>query len=58
MKYDVKDLGLADEGKRKAEWASKEMPVLDQIKKRFEKEKPLEGSKSQVVYMLLQKLLI
>ena len=45
MKYDVKDLGLADEGKRKAEWASKEMPVLDQIKKRFEKEKPLEGSK-------------
>ena len=35
MKYDVKDLGLADEGKRKAEWASKEMPVLDQIKKRF-----------------------
>ena len=45
MKYDVKDLSLADEGKRKAEWASKEMPVLGQIKKRFEKEKPLEGSK-------------
>ena len=38
MNYDVKDLNLADEGKRKAEWAAKEMPVLGEIKKRFEKE--------------------
>tara|TARA_B100001250_G_C19811380_1_gene795874 strand:- start:2704 stop:3951 length:1248 start_codon:yes stop_codon:yes gene_type:complete len=45
MNYDVKDLNLAEEGKRKAEWAAKEMPVLELIKKRFEKEKPLKGAK-------------
>ena len=45
MNYDVKDLKLAEESKRKAEWAAKEMPVLELIKKRFEKEKPLKGAK-------------
>src|ERR1700722_5095493 len=40
---DVKDLGLADEGHSKIEWAAASMPVLDQIKARFEKEKPLAG---------------
>lgn len=41
--YDVKDLKLAPEGKLKIEWAGKQMPVLETIKKRFAKEKPLKG---------------
>jgi adenosylhomocysteinase len=43
LKYDVKDLGLAAEGLRRIEWSQKEMPVLNQIHKRFIKEKPLNG---------------
>ena len=43
MKYDVKDLKLAKEGKLRVEWAAEEMPVLEQIRKRFKKEKPLKG---------------
>lgn len=42
-RYDVKDLKLAPEGKLKIEWAGKQMPVLETIKKRFTKEKPLKG---------------
>jgi adenosylhomocysteinase len=41
--YDVKDINLADEGKRRMEWAEQEMPVLRLIHERFEKERPLEG---------------
>ncbi|HLM57443.1 MAG TPA: adenosylhomocysteinase, partial [Pyrinomonadaceae bacterium] len=41
--YEVKDLGLATEGKRRIEWAEREMPVLRLIRERFQKEKPLEG---------------
>jgi len=41
--YDVKDLSLADAGKRRIEWAEREMPVLRSIRERFEKEKPLDG---------------
>ncbi len=41
--YDVKDLSLADAGKRRIEWAEREMPVLRSIRERFEREKPLEG---------------
>lgn len=41
--YDVKDLGLAEEGLRRMEWAEQEMPVLRLIRKRFERERPLEG---------------
>ncbi|HSJ57338.1 MAG TPA: adenosylhomocysteinase [Anaerolineae bacterium] len=41
--YDVKDLGLADAGKHKVEWAEQEMPVLRLIRERFEAEKPLAG---------------
>jgi len=40
--YKVKDLNLAEKGNLLIEWASRHMPVLSQIKKRFEKEKPLE----------------
>jgi adenosylhomocysteinase len=43
MKYDVKDLSLAPKGKLRIEWAEMEMPVLRQIRERFEKEKPLQG---------------
>ena len=42
-KGDVKDIGLADAGKRKIEWAQHQMPVLEQIRKRFIKEQPLKG---------------
>ena len=41
--YDIKDLTLAKEGKRRVEWAAQEMPVLDLIRERFKKEKPLKG---------------
>ena len=41
--YDVKDLSLADAGRRRIEWADREMPVLRSIRERFEKEKPLAG---------------
>ncbi len=41
--YDVKDLSLADAGRRRIEWAEREMPVLRSIRERFEREKPLEG---------------
>ncbi len=43
MKYDVKDLSLAEKGKLRIEWANMHMPVLNLIKERFRKEKPLEG---------------
>ncbi|MDX9830108.1 MAG: adenosylhomocysteinase [Anaerolineae bacterium] len=41
--YDVKDLDLADAGKRRIEWAEQEMPVLRLIRERFDREKPLAG---------------
>lgn len=40
---DIANLGLADEGKLKIEWAEREMPVLRAIRERFVKEKPLSG---------------
>ena len=43
--FKVKDARLASKGQLQAEWASKHMPVLDQIKKRFTKEKPLKGTR-------------
>jgi adenosylhomocysteinase len=43
MDYDVKDLGLAKKGKLRIEWAGRFMPVLDHIRKKFKKEKPLKG---------------
>jgi adenosylhomocysteinase len=42
-KGDVKDIGLAEAGKRKIEWAAQQMPVLQQIRKRFIQEQPLKG---------------
>ncbi len=43
MHYDIKDIQLADGGALRIEWANQSMPVLNRIKKRFEKEKPLDG---------------
>ena len=43
MDYDIKDIKLAEEGKSSVDWANKSMPVLNSIKNRFEKEKPLKG---------------
>ncbi|MBS7658147.1 MAG: adenosylhomocysteinase [Candidatus Bathyarchaeia archaeon] len=45
MESRIKDLSLANEGKKIVEWAESKMPVLAKIKKRFEKEKPLKGVK-------------
>jgi adenosylhomocysteinase len=42
-KYDVKNLDLAEGGRRRIEWAEREMPVLRSIRERFEKERPFEG---------------
>src|SRR5919106_1038478 len=42
-RYDVKDIGLADRGLLKMEWAGAEMPVLNLIQERFRREKPLAG---------------
>lgn len=42
-KFDVKDLSLAEGGRRRIEWAEREMPVLRSIIERFTKERPLEG---------------
>src|SRR4051812_18125299 len=41
--FDVKDLNLAADGKRRIEWAEREMPVLRLIREKFAQEKPLEG---------------
>lgn len=43
IKYDAADLSLASQGKKKIEWAISHMPVLNLIKKRFYKEKPLKN---------------
>ncbi len=43
MEYDIKDTKLAEGGRRRIQWADREMPVLRSIKERFEKERPFEG---------------
>ena len=44
MEFHVKDLSLADEGKKRIEWAEMDMPVLrKEIRERFIKEQPLKG---------------
>src|SRR5919199_4119268 len=41
--FDIKDIKLAEEGKRRIEWAEREMPVLRLIREKFAAEKPLKG---------------
>ena len=45
IKSDIKDITLAEQGKKQIEWAFKDMPVLTEIKKRFERELPFKGLK-------------
>jgi adenosylhomocysteinase len=41
--YDIKDAKLAEGGRRRIDWAEREMPVLRLIRERFAKEQPLKG---------------
>jgi len=41
--YDVKDVNLAAEGRKRIEWADQDMPVLRSIRERFQRERPLRG---------------
>lgn len=43
MNYDIKDIRLAERGKKRIEWADNDMPVLAQVRERFSQEKPLQG---------------
>jgi adenosylhomocysteinase len=43
MDSHIKDIGLADKGKLRIEWAGQSMPVLHSVKDRFHQERPLEG---------------
>src|SRR3989344_2169934 len=43
IKSDIKDIKLAEAGKKKIEWAGSQMKVLQSIEARFKKEKPLTG---------------
>ena len=43
-KHHIKDISLAQEGVRRINWAARDMPVLRQIRKRFEKERPLQNT--------------
>ena len=43
--YCVKDIKLAPEGEKKIDWVSRFMPVLQNIRKEFEQEKPFKGVK-------------
>ena len=45
MDHDVADISLASQGKLKIEWADQQMPVLVQIRERFEADRPLEGER-------------
>jgi adenosylhomocysteinase len=43
MDFDIKDKELAGKGALRMEWAERSMPVLNSIRERFEREKPLKG---------------
>ncbi len=43
MNFDIKDKKLRAQGKKRIEWALKRMPVLEQIRQGFKKDKPLKG---------------
>ena len=42
-RHDIADASLAAEGKKRIEWAGRNMPVLAEIRERFEREKPFNG---------------
>ena len=41
--YHIRDLNLAEGGRRRMDWASREMPVLAILEERFRRERPFEG---------------
>ena len=41
--YNIRDLNLAEGGRRRMDWAAREMPVLSSLEERFRKERPFEG---------------
>lgn len=43
MAHDIKDLALSEEGSRLVDWADRDMPVLREIRRRFEQEQPFRG---------------
>ncbi len=45
MDYDIKDINLATEGKKRIEWADNDMPVLRQVREKFAKSQLLAGRK-------------
>jgi len=47
--YKVRDIRLAEQGRRQLEWAELHMPALMEIRRRFEREKPLKGIKISAV---------
>ena len=42
-KYDVRSFSLAPQGKKRIAWAGQDMPVLQRVRERFQKEKPFQG---------------
>ena len=57
MKYDVKDLSLADDGAMRIEWDARQMPVLQSIKERFAREQPFKGLRIGVVVARFNELI-
>ena len=45
MNYRVRDVSLAEQGKKKIDWAEAHMPVLNSLKEKYKKDKPLSGIK-------------
>src|SRR5213078_4233036 len=45
IEHDIKDVSLAPQGKKRIDWAEREMPVLRLIRERFRSEQPLKGTR-------------
>ena len=45
MDYKIKDINLAEQGRKKIDWAESRMPVLMKLRKQFSESKPLKGMK-------------
>ena len=45
LSYDVRDLGLAAIGRKRIEWADRQMPVLRLIRDQFTRDQPLKGQR-------------
>ncbi len=45
MESDIKDKNLAEGGKKRIEWAERDMPVLREVRAQFEKDQPFKGMK-------------